>query len=157
MPEPLFPWYVVGPMLGLIVPLLLLVGNKMFRITTTFQHFCAALLPTKNIPFLQYDWKPQLWNFSFVLGFILATPIFHLLFPAHVLTFLPESFYSLEGVLLLFGGGILIGFGARYAGGCTAGTAITGLATFQFVTAYGVLSFFGSAIITSFILGLLSL
>jgi len=155
MPEPFLPWYIVGPMLGLIVPLLLLFGNKMFRITTTFQHFCAAVLPTKNIPFLQYDWKPQLWNFSFALGLVFATPIVQLLLPNQKFFFLPESFYSPEGVALLFGGGVLIGFGARYAGGCTAGTAITGLSTFQFVTFYGIASFFTSAIITRFLMGLL--
>src|SRR6187402_353427 len=72
-----WPWYVAGPLIGLTVPLLLLLGNKPFGISSSFRHFCAACLPAK-ISFFQYEWKSEAWNMFFaggvlIGGFIAAT------------------------------------------------------------------------------------
>ncbi|MEO7983185.1 MAG: YeeE/YedE family protein, partial [Bacteroidota bacterium] len=55
-----WPWYISGPLIGLMVPALLLMGNKAFGISSSLRHLCAACIPTK-IPFFQYDWKKELW------------------------------------------------------------------------------------------------
>ena len=62
-----WPWYVAGVLIGLTVPVLLLLGNKTFGISSSLRHICAACIPTK-IPFFQYDWKREMWNLFFVGG-----------------------------------------------------------------------------------------
>ncbi|MCG7859244.1 YeeE/YedE family protein, partial [Flavihumibacter sediminis] len=62
-----WPWYVAGPLIGLTVPTLLILGNKSFGISSSLRHVCAACLPAK-IPFFQYNWKKEVWNLFFVLG-----------------------------------------------------------------------------------------
>ena len=151
-----WPWYVAGPLIGLMVPLLLILGNKSFGISSSLRHVCAACFPSK-IPFFQYNWKKELWNLLFVLGVLIggyltaqyfADPnpvvvdprlveemsrygITHIdgLIPSDVLSW--SSLGTLRGLLMMVGGGFLVGFGSRYAGGCTSGHSIMGLATLQ--------------------------
>ena len=66
-----WPWYVAGPLIGLTVPLLLLVGNKRFGISSTFRHVCAVAAPVKS-EYLKYDWKKEAWNIFFVVGIVLG-------------------------------------------------------------------------------------
>jgi uncharacterized membrane protein YedE/YeeE len=58
-------WYVAGPLIGLMVPVLLIIGNKTFGISSSLRHICAACMPAK-IPFFSYEWKKEAWNL--VLG-----------------------------------------------------------------------------------------
>jgi len=54
---------------------------------------------------------------------------------------------------MLVGGGILIGFGTRWAGGCTSGHAISGLSNLQLPSLIAVIGFFiGGIIMTYFLL-----
>src|SRR6185503_10298273 len=64
-----WPWYVAGPLIGLTVPILLLLGNKSFGISSNLRHICAAVLPA-NISFFKYDWKKEAWNLFFAAGII---------------------------------------------------------------------------------------
>src|SRR6185503_18250690 len=66
-----WPWYVAGPLIGLMVPLLLLAGNKAFGISSTLRHVCAACIPTKA-KFFDYDWKVESWNLIFALGMVIG-------------------------------------------------------------------------------------
>jgi len=66
MPHPL-PWYIAGPLIGLVVPALLLVDNKTFGISSNFRHVCAAAAPC-GIDFFRYDWRLGLWNLTFLAG-----------------------------------------------------------------------------------------
>jgi uncharacterized membrane protein YedE/YeeE len=66
-----WPWYVAGPLIGLTVPALLLIGNKTFGISSSLRHICAACLPAK-IPFFHYEWKKEAWNLFFVAGVFLG-------------------------------------------------------------------------------------
>jgi uncharacterized protein len=56
-----WPWYVAGPLIGLTVPVLLIIGNKSFGISSSLRHFCAACIPA-NIPFFKYEWKKEIWR-----------------------------------------------------------------------------------------------
>ncbi|WP_420153664.1 YeeE/YedE family protein [Siphonobacter sp.] len=151
-----WPWYVAGPLIGLTVPALLLLGNKSFGISSSLRHVCAACLPAK-VPFFHYDWKKEAWNLFFVggvfLGGILATQFlentqafklapatqaalraygikdFSGLMPADL--FAPQNLFSLKGLFFFVIGGFLVGFGTRWAGGCTSGHAIMGLSNRQ--------------------------
>lgn len=151
-----WPWYIAGFLIGLIVPALLIIGNKHFGISANFRHACAICFPAK-LPFFQYNWKKESWNLFFVAGILAGAYIadrwLHnpqpVLVNAWLMTELqhygitdtsqmvPVQLFSLKslltvrGLVMLAGGGFLVGFGSRYAGGCTSGHAIMGLSTLQ--------------------------
>ena len=176
-----WPWYVAGPAIGLFVPALLLVGNELFGVSSSLRHTCAAVLPGK-IEYFRYDWKGVgLWNLLFVLGILVggvlasqhggphniaiseATKIDLAKLGIHDYSGLaPRELFrwsallSLKGFVLIVVGGFLVGFGTAYAGGCTSGHAISGLADFQLPSLIAVVGFFaGGLIATYFILPLL--
>ncbi len=152
-----WPWYVAGPLLGLTVPILLLIGNKAFGISSSLRHICAACLPTTKVPFFSYEWKRDVWNLFFVGGILMGGLLTLLFFqnpnpvqvnPALVASlekyginnfkgtvpvdlFNWTSLFTIRGFLLMVVGGFLVGFGTRYAEGCTSGHAIFGLSTLQ--------------------------
>lgn len=151
-----WPWYVAGPLIGLTVPALLLIGNKTFGISSSLRHICAACLPAK-IPFFHYEWKKEAWNLFFVAGVFLGGVISSLvlsnpaaveinpdlaselssygindysgLVPVQVFSW--ENLLTLQGFMMMVVGGFLVGFGTRWAGGCTSGHAIMGLSSLQ--------------------------
>ena len=151
-----WPWYVAGPLIGLIVPLLLLIGNKTFGISSSLRHICAACIPA-NIPFFKYDWKKEAWNLFFVAGILiggyismtlLANPNPIEINPALVeelkqynITNLDglvpvdlfnwDNLLTMKGFTMIILGGFMVGFGTRYAGGCTSGHAISGISNMQ--------------------------
>lgn len=173
-----WPWYVAGPLIGLTVPALLIVGNKSFGISSSLRHLCAACLPAK-IPFFQYDWKKEIWNLFFVLGVFLGGVVaINLLANPNPVVVTPElatelagygindfsgmvpnqlftwaSIFTLKGFIMLVLGGFLVGFGTRYAGGCTSGHAIMGLSTMQWPSLVATCCFMaGGFLMANFIL-----
>ena len=151
-----WPWYVAGPLIGLTVPVLLILGNKAFGVSSSLRHICAACFPA-NISFFNYDWKKEGWNLAFVFGIfiggflavqLLSNPSeiviasatqndlaalgitnFSGLMPVEIFTV--ENIFTLKGLIFFVLGGFLVGFGTRYAGGCTSGHAIMGLSNLQ--------------------------
>ena len=69
-----WPWWAAGAIIGLLVPTLLILGNKHFGISSNLRHICAACFPA-NIKFFQYDWKKEMWNFFFVGGILAGAVI----------------------------------------------------------------------------------
>lgn len=176
-----WPWYIAGPLIGLMVPALLLIGNKSFGISSSLRHVCAACLPAK-IPFFQYDWKKEIWNLFFVGGVLLGGVVvaFFLqnpepvqvnpklvseiqqyginnykgLVPAELFSW--ENLLSLKGFIMMVVGGFLVGFGTRYAGGCTSGHAIMGLSNLQMPSLIATISFMtGGFIVANLVLPLI--
>ena len=151
-----WPWYVAGPLIGLTVPALLLLGNKSFGISSSLRHICASCFPA-NIPFFNYNWKKEIWNLFFVAGILIGGIIAAqflqnpeeikistetanylaekgisdkgTLVPTDLFTW--QNLFTIKGLLLMVVGGFLVGFGTRYAGGCTSGHSITGIANLQ--------------------------
>jgi len=173
-----WPWYVAGPLIGLTVPLLLILGNKTFGISSSLRHICAACFPA-GIAFFQYNWKKEVWNLFFAAGivaggFIAASVItnhqpvavnaglvsvlqhygvhnYTGLVPAELFNW--QSLLTARGFVLMVVGGFLVGFGTRYAGGCTSGHSIMGLSNLQWPSLVATCCFMaGGFIMTNLIL-----
>src|SRR5258705_12249590 len=151
-----WPWWVTGPLIGLTVPTLLLLGNKPFGVSSNLRHICAACVPA-NIPFFKYDWKEESWNLFFIAGALIGSFIawnwlsdygqinynprliaelssyqindHSKVVPVEVINW--QSLATLKGIIMTVIGGFLVGFGTRYADGCTSGHAIMGLSNLQ--------------------------
>ncbi len=176
--EPLmqpWPWWIAGPLIGLMVPATWLVSNRQFGISSNLRHLCAAVLPTR-IAFLQYDWKRHgLWNLTFAIGIVLGALMSSLWLspsgpslvseatradlsalgieqfsgwvPAEIFAW--HQLFQPAGFVIVVLGGFLVGFGARYAGGCTSGHAITGLSFGRLSSLIAVLGFFAGGLIAT--------
>jgi uncharacterized membrane protein YedE/YeeE len=173
-----WPWYVAGPLIGLIIPALLFLGNKTFGISSTLRQVCAACIPA-NISFFKYDWKKESWNLFFAAGIIIGGFIatyllsnpgqvdinphttallqregvkdFSGLLPQDIFSF--SQLFTLRGFIFIVVGGFFVGFGTRYAGGCTSGHAIMGLSSLQWPSLVATCCFMiGGIVMTWFIL-----
>ena len=145
-------WLIYGILIGLFVPITLLIGNKQFGISSSLQNICLTVFPkTKNI-FSNYDIKNNDWKLYFVLGIVFGGFLTSNVFSEIPIQFLPEKYYSLQGILTLFLGGFLVGFGTRYTNGCTSGHSITGLSMFQLSSLVATISFFVGGLIYTFLL-----
>ncbi len=151
-----WPWYIAGAIIGLIVPALLILGNKTFGISSNLRHICAACFPG-DVKFFKYDWKKEIWNFFFVGGIVLGAFLanhylmsgeaikvnatlqtelsnygitdFQYMLPSELFSF--KALLTVRGFIIMVIGGFLVGFGTRYAGGCTSGHSIMGLSNLQ--------------------------
>jgi uncharacterized membrane protein YedE/YeeE len=173
-----WPWYVAGFLIGIIVPVLLLLDNKSFGLSSSLRHICAACLPSK-VSYFNYNWKKEIWNIFFILGIIIGAVIathiignpkpiqltastledmkkYHIidiysLLPADLFSF--KALFSIRGFICIAVGGFFVGFGTRYAGGCTSGHAIMGLSNLQWTSLVATISFMLTGILfTRFIL-----
>jgi len=139
-----WPWYISGPLIGLSVPLLLLLTGKNLGISSSFRHIGAACMPNSKLPYLSkdYNWRDHIWNLLFVAGVLVGGFIGNYVLSAKPVAFLPDLYLSATGVLLLFGGGVLIGFGTRYADGCTSGHTIMGISALNWPSLVATIFFF---------------
>lgn len=173
-----WPWYITGPLIGLAVPVLLILGNKSFGVSANLRHICAACFPAK-IPFFHYDWKKEVWNLFFAAGMIIGGIIAYTLLknpepvlidpalnaeltsygisnyihiiPVDVMNW--QAILTIKGFIMMVIGGFLVGFGTRYAGGCTSGHTIMGLSTLQLPSLIATISFMaGGLIMANFIM-----
>ncbi len=163
-----WPWYVSGPLIALVMFLLIFMGKK-FGMSSNLETMCTMCGAGKTTSYFNVDWKGSRWNLVVVLGaaiggFIGAHFLSHSTgvdIAANTVTnleelgffsageaYLPERLFSLEALTqpgplsILLLGGLLIGFGARYAAGCTSGHAISGLSNLQLPSLIAVIGFF---------------
>ncbi|UIR55544.1 YeeE/YedE family protein [Sphingobacterium sp. SRCM116780] len=175
-----WPWYISGPLIALVMFLLLKQG-KDFGISNNLRTMCTIVGAGKTSAFFRFDWKSQIWNLLIVLGTIIGGFIAHYYLsdgsaadinPKSISDlqslgiidqlrgYMPESIFIFNGslfqFLILSIGGLLIGFGTRYAGGCSSGHAISGLSNFQLPSLIAVIGFFiGGVIMVHFIFPLI--
>lgn len=184
MPEILtkpWPWYIAGPLIGLIIPLLLILGNKSFGISSSLRHICAACFPA-NVSFFKYNWKREVWNLFFVTGVLLGGVVaatllnsnepvaisenlktelaqygvtdYSNLVPTQL--FNTQTLFTIKGFILMIVGGFLVGFGTRYAGGCTSGHSIMGISNLQLPSLIATCCFMiGGVLMANFLLPLI--
>ncbi|GAA4822379.1 YeeE/YedE family protein [Algivirga pacifica] len=177
-----WPWYVSGPLITLTMALLLFAG-KSFGVSANLRVICSACGAGKKNDFFNFNWKAQRWNLLFVIGAVIGgfisanfmngmeTPeiaestkasLAQMGVQADETGLLPqelfgtEALFTLKGFLILVIGGFLVGFGARYAGGCTSGHAISGLSNLQLPSLIAVVGFFiGGLLMTHILLPLI--
>ncbi len=141
-------WWVAGPLIGLVVPFVFWYGGRKWGVSQSLQHLCAATLP-RRIEYFRYDWwREGAWSLAMVAGMIVGGFLGGrvLSSPEHVVAIsdatrrdlaalgvadfdgmVPSDLFSfhalltLPGVVLIVVGAFLVGFGARYANGCTSG------------------------------------
>ncbi len=149
-----WPWYVSGPLIGLTVPILLLLTGKNLGISSSLRHIGAACNPRTRLPYLSkdYRWREHIWSIIFVIGIVIGGFIGNYLLSADPVNFLPSGFVSITGVFLLFGGGILIGFGTRYADGCTSGHTIMGISALNWPSLVATIFFFVGGLISTWLI-----
>lgn len=177
-----WPWYVAGPIIAFIMFCLLFFGNRL-GISSNLKTMCAVLGAGKSCEYFSFNWKSEVWNLVFVIGLILGGTIAHLyltpsttihiseatilelkdfgidnpggsLVPASLFSW--KALFSIKGFFMIVIGGFLVGFGTRYASGCTSGHAISGLSNLQLPSLIAVIGFFlGGLFVTYLIFPLL--
>ncbi|UZR95992.1 YeeE/YedE family protein [Chondrinema litorale] len=172
-----WPWYVAGPMIALVYFSLIISGRKL-GISSNLKTMCTILGAGKKYQFFNIDWKAYSWNLLFVLGLIIGGAIAQLYLKndlpidlnentiqdlkelgiSNFNNTIPEDLFNWQNLLTFRGfiffivGGFLIGFGTRYADGCTSGHAITGLANLQIPSVIAVIGFFIGGLIATHLL-----
>lgn len=172
-----WPWYVAGPLFGAMIPLLLYFGNKQLGASSSLQHICKLTIPTR-LSYFQYDLKEKAWQLFFMAGVVLGAvfvyffmnnpdPVaispqtvadlqalgitnFEGLSPVEL--FGSDQILSRNGLIFMVLGGLMIGFGVRYANGCTAGHGFMGLSQFAVSSLVAVLAFFAGGLIMTHLL-----
>lgn len=167
-------WYISGPLIAMVMFLLLWFGGE-FGVSSTMRTMCAVGGAGKHVSFFDFDWKNQMWNIVFAIGGIiggyLAMTLLHSPEPLEISqatvsdlqelgiafggNLVPLDLFSwsnlltIKGLFVMVFGGFLVGFGARWAGGCTSGHAISGLSNLQMASLIAVIGFFiGGLIMT---------
>ena len=173
-----WPWYVSGFLIGMIMLCLIYFG-KSFGMSSNLRSMCSIMGAGKHTAFFDFDWKSQRWNLVVVLGAMLGgfVAVHFMSDPSNVsinpktveqlaqlgidapegklvpnALFGPAIFQSPKNILILLIGGVLIGFGTRYAGGCTSGHAISGLSNLQIPSFKAVIGFFIGGLIMAYFL-----
>lgn len=170
-------WYVSGTMIAVIMFALIFFG-KTFGFSSNLRTICAVGGAGKHVQFFNMDWRDQVWNLMFLIGAIIGgfiasqfladgNPVAistatindlaelgvsapESIQPAELYSM--EALFSLKGFLILAFGGLMVGFGSRYAGGCTSGHAITGISTLQLPSLIAVVGFFAGGLLMTYIL-----
>nr|WP_299170634.1 YeeE/YedE thiosulfate transporter family protein [uncultured Allomuricauda sp.] len=163
-----WPWYVSGPLIALVMFILIMTGKR-FGMSSNLRTLCTICGAGKHADFFRFDWKSQRWNLIVVAGVIIGgfiganflSPETSVAIADDTITklqtlgiesagsaYMPTElfgntvFSNFKGLILLIVGGFLVGFGARYAGGCTSGHAISGLSNLQLPSLIAVIGFF---------------
>jgi len=172
-----WPWYVAGPLISLVMFTLLYFGNS-FGVSSNLATMCSIAGAGKVADFFDFDWSKRIWNLVFIVGATIGGFLAHkylMLHPGIELSeatigalnklgienpgaeFVPsaifswDTLFSLRGLIILVGGGFLVGFGARYAGGCTSGHAISGISDLQIPSMIAVVGFFVGGLIMTYL------
>ncbi len=170
-----WPWWIAGPIVAVVMISLLFLGRS-FGVSGSLKTMCTIGGAGKMVPFFRSEWKKDAWNLLFVAGAILGGAIAIWLLPSGqeiALSDAAKTDFSAMGLGQDFGkmapeslfgasawtswkawvvwivGGFTLGFGARWAGGCTSGHAITGLSHLQWPSLLAVVGFFGGGLIAA--------
>ncbi|WP_196895896.1 YeeE/YedE family protein [Aureivirga marina] len=166
-----WPWYTTGLMIAAVMFLLFYFGKR-FGVSSNLETLCTMAGASKVSNYFKIDLKSKYWSLLFLFGIVLGGAIaFYFLSPNKTIdlnpktvtelqalhfdnagaTYLPSELFgsitSLKTILILLFGGFLVGFGARYAGGCTSGHAITGISNLDVLSLYAVIGFFVGGLI----------
>lgn len=170
-------WWFSGALISAIMFFLIYFGQS-FGFSSNLRTICAASGLGKSVKFFDFNWRSQTWNLVFLVGAIaggfIAKEFLSTDGPVQISKatisdlqelgfaapeslqpnelFSLESAFSLKGFLILAFGGLMVGFGSRYAGGCTSGHAISGLSDLQVPSLIAVIGFFAGGLIMTFLI-----
>ncbi len=163
-----WPWYVAGPLIALTMFILLFAG-KQFGMSSNLRTMCSIGGAGKVSDFFRFDWKAERWNLMVVVGAVIGGFIASNYMSDNTVqinpavaeklsqdygivsageAYLPPELFASQQLtdpfvlVVLILGGFMVGFGARYAGGCTSGHAISGLSNLQLPSLIAVIGFF---------------
>ncbi|WP_093674424.1 YeeE/YedE family protein [Tenacibaculum sp. MAR_2009_124] len=172
-----WPWYVSGVLISLVLFLFFYYGEN-FGVSSNLETLCTIAGADKISDYFKKDWKSKKWSIVFLLGLIIGGFIAKTWLSASTVdlnpvtvqeleslgflnageTYVPTELFSMESLLsfkgfsLLLIAGVFIGFGTRYAGGCTSGHAITGLSNLQLPSLIAVIGFFIGGLFMTWVL-----
>ncbi len=173
-----WPWYVAGPIITIVMALLLIVGRR-FGISSSLQVMCSMAGASKWSDYFKIDWKSKSWLFVFIIGSMIGGYIASNYLMSDTIVSISDntiknleslgmenpgmdlapdfftwgSLFTLKGIIIFLLGGFFVGFGVRWANGCTSGHAISGLSNLQLPSLIAVIGFFiGGLIMTWLIL-----
>ena len=173
-----WPWYVAGPAIAFVLFLLFYFGRS-FGVSTNLETFCTIGGAGRFSEYFKTDWKARTWSLVFVLGIVIGGFVSsQYLMPSQAIDLNPqtvqdlaalgfsnaggeylppeifstERLLSMKGIVILIAAGLCIGFGTRYAGGCTSGHAITGLSSLQLPSLIATIGFFAGGLLMTWFL-----
>jgi uncharacterized membrane protein YedE/YeeE len=172
-----WPWWVSGPAIALIMAILIFSG-KTFGFSANLSNICSMIGAGRSVSYFNFEWKKQRWNLWFLVGSVIGGYIAVHFFPSpqpmnlssatiadlqklHISfdgnlepgsVFNWNEVFTGKGIVIFLGGGFLIGFGTRYAGGCTSGHAISGLSDLQLPSLIAVIGFFIGGLLATHLL-----
>ena len=173
-----WPWYISGALLAVVMGSLLFLG-KSFGLSSTLRHMCAIGGAGKRIEFFNYDWKEYKWNMVLIVGAVIGgligstilknpepmalsqatiNDLSALGFSTETVNLAPPELFNWsslltgKGLIFMIMGGFLVGFGTRYAAGCTSGHAISGLSNLQLPSLIAVVGFFIGGLFVTYVI-----
>lgn len=174
-------WAFSGSMIVLVMFLLLWFGGR-FGVSSNLETICTIGGAGSVSDYFKTDWKDKAWNLVFIIGAViggyiaityLASPdpvaisqstqdylsTIGISYPADISEgngYLPAEVFndpsSMRNLILLVVGGFLVGFGTRYAAGCTSGHAISGLSNLQINSLISVIGFFIGGLLMAWVI-----
>jgi uncharacterized membrane protein YedE/YeeE len=171
-----WPWWFSGTLIAVIMVVLLFFGES-FGFSSNLRTLCAACGGGKVSPLFDFNWKSQTWNAMFLVGTMIGGWVSkEFLTHGDIIPLSQQTISDLQalgfaaptgpqphelfdwsqlltakGLLVLVGGGFLVGFGSRWAGGCTSGHAISGLSDLQLPSLIAVIGFFIGGLVMTFL------
>jgi uncharacterized protein len=140
-------WWIAGPVLGLLIVSLLGLGNKRFGVVGGITDLVEGSAEGRGL---------RSWRSLLVLGMVIGGAAYALLAAApdagSSYSWLDRHLTSGGEAMLLFAGGLLIGVGARTAGGCTSGHGLTGSALASRASMVSMMAIMSTAIATTFVI-----
>jgi uncharacterized membrane protein YedE/YeeE len=171
-----WPWYIAGPLIGLSVPIVFLYSGRKWGISSTFRDVCAATFPGGS-EYFQYSWRDRgAWRLTMAIGLVIGGFLAGLtttdgqpisaatqadlgalgilsvdgLVPSEIFSW--SGLTTVPGFVMIIVGGFLVGFGTRYAGGCTSGHAISGLSLLRVTSLVAVVGFFAGGLLSTHVI-----
>lgn len=168
-----WPWYISGPLIALIMFILLYAG-KFFGMSSNMRTLCTIAGADKTSSFFKIDLKAQRWNLLVMIGVAIGgflssnfltiseapginektiSKLNNLGIHSAGESYVPTELYGNQIfsepkiITLLLLGGLLVGFGARYAGGCTSGHSISGISNLQLPSLIATIGFFAGGLL----------
>ena len=151
------PWYIAGPLIGLMVPLLLILTDKQLGVSSSFRFVGSYLLP--KVSYFKDSRRADQWQAQFAFGIILMALILVAfgyntspnIDTVNNYSALSKQIYSLNNWWIFLLGGIALGFGSRYANGCTAGHCIMGNSLFTLNSFISTIAFFCGGLFVTYL------